>query len=132
MHKTVLALVVALLASPVFADTLVENANGIQVDGNGRLQHFTGLLIGDDGKVMRVLRAGEATPHATTVIDAHGRSLLPGLIDSHGHVMDLGMAALTVQLIRTTSITDLQQRLPTHAAAHPCHGWITRFGRNQE
>ena len=36
---------------PPLADTLVDNVNGIQVDANGKLQHFTGILIGDDGKV---------------------------------------------------------------------------------
>src|SRR6266700_5800111 len=132
MHQAVIALVAAPLASPAFADTLVENANGIQVDANARLQHFSGLLISDDGKVVRVLRAGEAAPHATTIIDAHGRTLLPGLIDSHGHVMELGMAALTVQLTGTSSITDLQQRIRAYAAAHPGTGWITGFGWNQE
>src|SRR5437879_3456058 len=132
MHKPFLALIAALLASPAFADTLVENANGIQVDANGRLQHFTGLLIGDDGKVLRVLRAGDALPKTSAVVDAHERTLLPGLIDSHGHVMDLGMAALTVQLTGTSSITDLQQRLRAYAASHPDNGWITGFGWNQE
>lgn len=59
MHKPLLALAAALLASAAAADTLIENANGIQVDGAGHLQHFTGLLVGDGGKVVRVLRAGD-------------------------------------------------------------------------
>ena len=37
-----LALAAALLASAAIADTLVTNVNGIQVDANGKLQHFTG------------------------------------------------------------------------------------------
>ena len=40
----------ALLASSAYADTLVTNANGVQVDAAGQVQHFTGLLIGDDGR----------------------------------------------------------------------------------
>jgi predicted amidohydrolase YtcJ len=132
MHKPLLALVAALLASPAFADTLVDHANGIQVDANGSLQHFTGLLVGDDGKVVRVLRLGEARPRAAAMIDAGGRTLLPGLIDAHGHVLDLGMAALTVQLTGATSVADLQQRLRSFAAAHPQDAWIIGFGWNQE
>ena len=40
----------ALLASTAgHADTLISNVNGIAVDDQSRIQHFTGLLIGDDG-----------------------------------------------------------------------------------
>ena len=46
----------ALLASTAAqADTLISNVNGITVDDQSRLQHFTGLLIGDNGKVVRLL-----------------------------------------------------------------------------
>ncbi len=132
MHKPLLALTAALLASPGFSATLIDHANGIQVDAKGGLQHFTGLLIGDDGKVVRVLRAGDARPKANTKIDAHGRTLLPGLIDAHGHVTELGFAALQLDLTGTSSLADLQQRLHTYAAAHPGARWILGRGWNQE
>jgi predicted amidohydrolase YtcJ len=132
MQKLLIALSAALLASPAWCSTLIDHANGIQADAKGRLQHFTGLLVGDDGKVVRVLRTGQARPKAATVIDAQGHTLLPGLIDAHGHVMDLGMAALTVQLTGTSSVADLRQRLRNYAEAHPRDAWISGFGWNQE
>jgi len=133
MKRTaLLALTAALLASPAFADTLIDNANGIQIDPSGKLQHFTGLLIGDDGKVVRVLGAGDALPKADSVIDAGGRTLLPGLIDAHGHVMELGFDALRLDLVGTTSLQELQQRLKAYAAEHPGNGWIMGAGWNQE
>jgi predicted amidohydrolase YtcJ len=132
MHKPLLALTAALLASPGFSATLIDHANGIQVDAKGGLQHFTGLLIGDDGKVVRVLRAGDARPKANTKIDAQGRTLLPGLIDAHGHVTELGFAALQLDLTGTSSLADVQQRLRTYAAAHPGARWILGRGWNQE
>jgi predicted amidohydrolase YtcJ len=132
MYKPLLALTAALLASPAFSATLIDRANGIQVDAKGSLQHFTGLLIGDDGKVVRVLRAGEPLPKVDTVIDAHGRTLLPGLIDAHGHVTELGFAALQLDVTGTSSLADLQQRLRTYAAAHPDARWILGRGWNQE
>jgi predicted amidohydrolase YtcJ len=131
MHKTVIALA-ALLASPALADTLIENANGIQADAAGHLQHFSGLLIGDDGKVLRVLRAGEALPNAPSVIDAHGQTLLPGLIDAHGHVTGLGFSALQLDLVGTSSLDELKQRLRIYAAAHLDARWIIGRGWNQE
>src|SRR5258708_34525355 len=98
MRSSLIALAAALLGSPAWPTTLVDHANGIQADASGHLQHFTGLLIGDDGKVLRVLHAGDARPRATAIVDENGRTLLPGLIDAHGHVMCVGMAGLSVQL----------------------------------
>jgi hypothetical protein len=127
-----IALAAALLASPAFADTLIDNANGIQVDASGKLQHFTGLVIGDDGKVVRLLKAGEMRPKADRAVDAQGQTLLPGFIDGHGHVMELGFDALQLNLVGTSSLPDLQQRLKDYAAAHPGNGWILGAGWNQE
>jgi predicted amidohydrolase YtcJ len=131
-RPALLALAAALLASPAFADTLIDNANGIQVDASGTLQHFTGLVIGDDGKVVRLLSAADARPKADSVVDVHGETLLPGFIDAHGHVMELGFDALQLDLVGTSSLQDLQQRLKAYAAAHPGNGWILGAGWNQE
>src|SRR5437588_2394415 len=115
MRKTFLALTAALLASPAPADTLVENANGLQVDAGGHLQHFRGLLIGDNGKIVRLLGPGEALPKAASIIDEHGRTVMPGLIDAHGHVLGLGFSALQLDLVGSSSLADLQQRLRAYA-----------------
>ncbi len=133
MKPTVfLALAASLLSSASLADTLVTNANGIQVDSAGHLQRFSGLLIGNDGKVVRLLHAGDALPKASSTVDAHGETLLPGFIDSHGHVMELGVDALHLDLVGTHSLAELQQRLRDYAAAHPDAKWIEGAGWNQE
>ena len=67
-----------------------------------------------------------------TVVDGAGPDVLPGLIDAHGHVMDLGFAALRLDLTGTASLADLQQRLRDYAAAHPDAKWILGCGWNQE
>ena len=133
MNRILIALVAALLSSPVYADTLIDNANGIQVDAAGHLQHFNALLIGTDGKVIRTLGKGEARPtRVDSRVDANGRTLLPGLIDAHGHIMSLGFTALQLDVTGTTSLADLQQRLRAYAAAHPDVHWIVGRGWNQE
>ena len=131
MKKTALALA-ALLASPAWPSTLIDHANGIQVDAAGHLQHFSGILIGDDGKVVRLLLGNEARPRATTTVDAGGRTMLPGIIDAHGHVMELGRDALQLDVVGTHSLGELQQRLRAYAAAHPDVKWIMGAGWNQE
>jgi hypothetical protein len=132
MRKTIFALAAALLASNAGATTLVINANGVQADAQSGLEHFTGILIGDDGKIVRVLRAGETRPSAKVVIDAHGETLLPGLIDAHGHVTDLGFSALHLNLVGTSSLGELKERLRSYAAAHRDTPWLIGFGWNQE
>src|SRR3954454_13616351 len=132
MHKALIALTTALLASPASAATLIDHANGIQVDPAGHIQHFTGILVGDDGKIVGLLHAGEARPKAARTIDVHGQTVLPGLIDAHGHVTDLGFSALRLNVTGSASLAELQQRLRDHAAAHPEVKWIQGGGWNQE
>ena len=127
-----LALTAALLASPAFADTLIDDVNGMQVDASGHLQRFTGIVVGDDGKVVRLLRAGEARPQTTRTVNEQGRTVLPGLIDAHGHVMELGIDATHLDVVGTRSLAELQQRLRDYAAAHPDTKWILGAGWNQE
>lgn len=132
MRTSSLALVAALLSSPALSTTLVEHANGIQADAAGQVQHFTGFLIGNDGKIVRLLRAGDAIPKADNVVDLHGQTVLPGLIDAHGHVTEVGRDALHLDLVGTKSLGELQQRLRDYAAAHPEARWIEGAGWNQE
>jgi hypothetical protein len=132
MHKPLLALAVALLSSSAVADTLIDHANGIQVDAAGHLQHFTGLLIGDDGRVKEVLNGPPPAVRYPQIVDVGGRTLLPGLIDAHGHVLGLGFSALQLDLVGTSSLGELQQRLKAYAAAHPDTRWIIGRGWNQE
>jgi predicted amidohydrolase YtcJ len=132
MHTSFIALVAALLPSPVLADTMISNVNGIEVGADGRLQHFTGLLVGDDGKIIRTLGPLDDIGIKGKIVDGGGRTLLPGLIDAHGHVTELGFAALQLDLVGASSLADLQQRLRSYAAAHPDARWIIGRGWNQE
>ena len=60
-------------------DILIKNA--AIVDGSGK-PAYTGNLLVSDGKIAGV---GDVTGEAKTVIDAAGKVLTPGFIDSHGH-----------------------------------------------
>ncbi|MGH6658215.1 MAG: amidohydrolase, partial [Sphingomicrobium sp.] len=85
--RRILALLALAASAPAHADTLVYNVNGLQAGANGAVQHFTGLLIGGDGKVRSVLTGPPPPGQFEQMIDGEGRTLLPGLIDAHGHVM---------------------------------------------
>ena len=134
MRKPFIALIAALSASAASADTLISNVNGVQATADGKLQHFKALVVTDDGKVRAVLEHPETVRLAgiTRTVDGGGRTLLPGMIDGHGHRTDLGFAALRLDVTGTASLAELQRRLRDYAAAHPDAKWIQGFGWNQE
>ena len=127
-------LAVLCLAFPAAARTLIANANGYTLDASGTLVRFGGLLIGGDGKVERVLGRGEAEPFllpGDARLDVRGRTVMPGLIDAHGHVMELGLAALRVDLTGSASLEEALGRVRAWAAANPRAKWIVGGGWNQ-
>lgn len=128
--RIALALAVVLTAGAAEARTVVVNANGYTLDDIGRLSKLGGLVISDDGRIERVLKPGEAAPDGE-VVDAGGRTLLPGLIDAHGHVMALGFAALQIDLSDTTSLDQALAKIASYAAANPDLKWIVGRGWNQ-
>src|SRR4051812_5028775 len=132
MLKPAIAIAAALVATAASADSLIENVNGIQVGPDGKLQHFTAVLIDNNGKVEFTIPPGGPMPITAVGVDMHGRTMLPGLIDAHGHVMSLGRDALRLDVTGTRSIAELQQRLRDYAAAHPDQHWIIGAGWNQE
>jgi hypothetical protein len=135
------ALTLVILASAANADTLISNVNGIQVGADGKLQHFRALTVGEDGKVRSVIEHPELVRlgNITATVDGGGRTLLPGLIDAHGHVIDspgggtgLGLFLMQLDLVGTGSVAELQRRLADYVSANPGDGWIVGRGWNQE
>ncbi len=113
------------------APTLIEHINGYTLSGE-QLRHFTALVF-DYG---RVLDTGDTValqrkfPDAR-LIDGQGRTLLPGLIDAHGHVLDLGLEQVQVQLYGSASLSDAQSRIRSYVRAHGGERWIRGGGWNQ-
>jgi predicted amidohydrolase YtcJ len=130
--KLLAALAALCFAQSAVADVLVENVNGYTIGAEGRLIRFNAMLIGDDGKVERLYQRGEKTPRTKFRFEGKGRTLLPGLIDAHGHVMSLGMNALQLDLSDTKSLQEAQAKIAAYAAANPTPRWIVGRGWNQE
>ena len=123
----------ALISSAAFADGLVENVNGITLDQDGKLIRFTGILIGPDGKVTQLLTRKDKLPKQLDFRqDANGLTMLPGLVDAHGHVMGIGFQALTLDLNETNSLAEAQAAIAAYAQKYPDRRWIIGRGWNQE
>lgn len=121
------------LSAPALADTLVDNVDGMTLDATGGIDRFTGLLVGDDGRIVQVLRRGDPRPaRVDYLVDGQGRFAMPGLIDSHAHVMGVGFGALTLDLSDTKSLAEAQARIAAYAREHADRPWILGRGWNQE
>jgi len=120
------------LAVPALADTLVDNVDGMTIGEDGKVKRFTGLVFDEDGKVVAVLARGEARPRVDYRLDGKGRVLIPGMIDAHVHVMDIGFGALTLDLSDTTSLEDALAKIKAFAQDNPGRPWILGRGWNQE
>jgi predicted amidohydrolase YtcJ len=130
--KLILTAAALLLSSAALADTLIDNVNGITLT-DGKVERFTGIVIGTDGKIARVLDRKDKRPDRPDYrLDGKGKTMLPGLIDAHGHVMGLGWQALTLDLSRTTSLEDAKAQITAYAKANPSRRWIIGRGWNQE
>ncbi|GAB3018778.1 amidohydrolase [Bowmanella dokdonensis] len=124
---TLFAVCVDLAAQP----TLVTNIQGYHILPEQGLQSFSTLAF-ENGKV---LATGDKTligqyPGAW-VVDGEGKTLLPGLIDAHGHLLGLGQNLLQVDLRGLTSARESVQKVNDYAARNPQLEWIIGRGWNQ-
>lgn len=121
------------LSVPAFADTLVDNVNGITLDKEGKLVRFTGLVIDSDGKVKQLLDRRDKRPERPDFKeDGHGRTLMPGMIDAHGHVIALGFQLMLLDLSNTNSLGEALAAIKNYADKNPDMPWILGGGWNQE
>jgi len=82
------------------------------------------VAVGSDAEIEKLRSAG------TKVIDAAGKLVLPGFVDSHIHFMDGSLSLGRVNLEGATDAVDIQKRLREYAAKHPGDGWILGRGWN--
>eukprot|EP00579_Thalassiosira_antarctica_P022822 CAMPEP_0201985096 /NCGR_PEP_ID=MMETSP0904-20121228/85850_1 /ASSEMBLY_ACC=CAM_ASM_000553 /TAXON_ID=420261 /ORGANISM="Thalassiosira antarctica, Strain CCMP982" /LENGTH=143 /DNA_ID=CAMNT_0048538659 /DNA_START=245 /DNA_END=672 /DNA_ORIENTATION=+ len=64
-------------------------------------------------------------------MDGNGKTMLPGLIDAHGHVMGLGFQQLNVDLMGINTLEATLDTLKKYAEANPDLEWIQGRGWNQ-
>jgi predicted amidohydrolase YtcJ len=116
------------------ADTVIDHANGYTLNTKGELVQFESMAFDDHGRILAVGSAADLAAKAPTAkhVDLQGRTVLPGLIDAHGHVFGLGGMLTQLDLSATTSLADAQKAIGVYAQAHSQQVWLTGRGWNQE
>ena len=99
---------------------------------DGDLRRIDAMLVVDG----RVVASGGLDsidlPDGARKIDLDGAIVIPGLIDAHGHVLNLGSLRAELDLTGTRSKQEALERVRAYAEANPNLFWITGRGWNQE
>lgn len=116
--------------------TLIYNGNFITMDPDMPMVEaivFDGNgTITDRGTTEAMLiDYGPLNSTDVRFLDANGRTVIPGIIDAHGHLVRVGLQAQQAQLRGLTSVEDTVASAQTWATANPAAEWIEGFGWNE-
>jgi predicted amidohydrolase YtcJ len=116
------------------ADTVIDNANGYTLNARGDVVQFSSMAFDDNGKIIAVGGTKDVAARAPQAkhVDMAGRTVLPGLIDAHGHVFGLGAMLTQLDLSATTSLQQALGAIADYARANPQGAWLRGRGWNQE
>lgn len=141
VHALLAASAAVLAPCAAQAVALIDNVSGVTLDSNQRVVRFRAMVIDGQGRVVRLIPVGERAPEPTRKnpgprydwrADLKGRTIVPGMIDAHGHVMELGFRALELDLSDTKSLAEAQAKIAAYIKANPERRWILGGGWNQE
>jgi predicted amidohydrolase YtcJ len=111
------------------ADLVIVNARVYTV--NPRQPSATAIAI----KAGRFLAVGDSVSDyvgaETRRIDVHGKAVIPGFIDSHGHMLGLGETLSSLDLHGVSSELEIQAMVANRARLRKPGEWITGFGWDQ-
>lgn len=114
-YFAVAALAPVVLGAQAPADLVLTNGRIYTVD-NAR--PIVSALAVRDGRVLFVGSDAEARVLATTstrVIDLHGATVVPGIVDAHAHLLGLGNMLRQVNLAGSTSYQEVIDRVRASA-----------------
>src|SRR5215218_393882 len=77
----------ALLAAPPTGVTPLRLTNVRLIDGSGAAPRDRTSVLVRDGRIEAVGDAGDGSPEGYATLDLEGRTLMPGLVDAHAHLL---------------------------------------------
>jgi hypothetical protein len=130
--KRILVLAGALACAGAYgqpADTVLVNGRIATLDAKATVAEALAIRGGRIVAVGNFARVKPLIAKSTRVIDLHGRTVIPGLIDSHMHAIRAALSFSTeVNWIGTKSIADALARLREAAKARKPGDWLIVAG----
>jgi predicted amidohydrolase YtcJ len=123
-----LAFALVLLATPALAqpaDLVLRGGNIITVDSDWSAAHAVAIK---DGRFVAVGADAQMAPHIgpnTQVIELGGKTVVPGLIDTHLHQLFHALNGPQVQLLGAKSVADVQKAVGERVARTEAGRWVT-------
>ncbi len=114
------------------ATLAILNSNVITL--NSKKPNAEAIAI-KNGKIVAVGSNKEIHKHIgkkTKIIDAKGKTVIPGLVDCHVHMTGFGQRLQNLELRNVRSIKKLQQKLKEYAQKNPEKSWILGGRWDQE
>lgn len=114
----------ATAADPAKADLVIKNAKVITVDREFRLAEAVAIK-GD--RIVAVGTSAEIAAHqgeGTRVIDAGGKTVMPGLYDSHVHPLGASSSEKDHPIPAFRSLADVTSYIKERAKVQPAGSWI--------
>ncbi len=129
---TILLLAAALpLSAQEQADLVVTNAKVYTVDQNRPVAEAFAIKDGRFQFVGSNRGALALSGNDTEIIDLDGQTVIPGMIDAHGHLTGLGNTLRNLILTGTTSFEDVVDIVANRVAEVEDGEWITGRGWDQ-
>lgn len=116
---------------PPPADLIITNARIYTVDDS---HPFVPAMAVRGGRVQFVGSTREALllrGSATRMIDAGGQTVIPGMVDAHGHLFALGTSLRNIDLNDTRSFDDVVARVAFRLKNTPVNHWVIGRGWDQ-
>jgi len=113
-------------------DLVLLNGNIVTMDR--RLKRAQAVAILGE----RILRVGKNSEvksligKKTKILDLRGRTVVPGMIDTHMHFIDYGLSLERIDLRGVRSIAEIQAKVASRAKETPTGRWILGRGWDQE
>ena len=131
LRLSLAAATLALFTTASHAETVLHNIEGYTSSANGPVE-FSVLVIGDDGRIVATGDDTLLTTHPDALlIDGRGRTVLPGLIDAHAHVLGYGLLQSQLDLTGVGSVEEAAARIDDYARNNMRARWILGRGWNQ-
>jgi len=132
MKKIISFILITLVHFSSFSQTtLLKNINGYTLNEAGQLIQFSAIQFTND-KVDKLFSSNDMLPKKDIqIIDGHNNTLLPGLIDAHGHVLSYGLSLMQVSLNGVLSEQAAVKRAIDFHQDNKDSQWLLGRGWNQ-